>query len=434
MTERTLIRRELTKQTMLLFVVFAVLFSLLGMGVYSMVSSNIYRTTDENLRAAGKESDFITLSAASEEAEGAQPQEAYVDDLSRSDLQDIVVVDPQYITLMRDEQGKLLDTVGLYATYPSFLEAMPFDADDLDHIYQTSAGGHEYRGITYAFDGDDEAAYLQMLVNVDSEIAILDGFTRALVVYLAVAVVVSAAASYLLSRRTLKPIVANMRAQTEFVQNASHELRTPLAVIQTTSELLLDCPDSRIVDRFEDVSAISSETKRLARLVDDLMALSLGDAGRASLDAGAVDVDALVRDMAATYEDFAALQDKRIVVDAAFNGTVRADADKLRQLLAIVLDNALKYTSAGDEVALSTRASGSKYVIKVADTGCGIDPEDRAHAFERFYRADKARSRETGGYGLGLSLAQSIVEAHGGAIALEANEPRGTAVLISLPR
>lgn len=434
MTERTLIRRELAKQTMLLFVVFAVLFSLLGVGVYSMVSSNIYRTTDENLQAAGKEPGLVTLSAASEEAEGAQPQEALVDDPSRSDLQDIVVVDPQYITLMRDGQGKLLDTVGLYATYPSFLSTMPFDADDLDRIYQTSAGGHEYRGITYALDGDDEAAYLQMLVNVDSEIAILDGFTRALVVYLAVAVVVSAAASYLLSRRTLRPIVENMRAQTEFVQNASHELRTPLAVIQATSELLLDRPDSRIVDRFEDVSAIASETKRLARLVDDLMALSLDDAGRASLDESAVDADALVCDMAATYEDFAALQGKRLIVDAAFDGTVRADADKLRQLLAIVLDNALKYTSAGDEIALSTRASGSKCVIRVADTGCGIDPADRAHVFERFYRADKARSRETGGYGLGLSLAQGIVEAHGGTIALDANEPRGTVVLITLPR
>ena len=225
-----------------------------------------------------------------------------------------------------------------------------------------------------------------------------------------------------------------MRAQTEFVQNASHELRTPLAVIQATSELLLDRPDSRIVDRFEDVSAIASETKRLARLVDDLMALSLDDAGRASLDESAVDADALVCDMAATYEDFAALQGKRLIVDAAFDGTVRADADKLRQLLAIVLDNALKYTSAGDEIALSTRASGSKCVIRVADTGCGIDPADRAHVFERFYRADKARSRETGGYGLGLSLAQGIVEAHGGTIALDANEPRGTVVLITLPR
>lgn len=225
-----------------------------------------------------------------------------------------------------------------------------------------------------------------------------------------------------------------MRAQTEFVQNASHELRTPLAVIQTTGELLLDSPNSRIVDRFEDVNAITSETKRLARLVDNLMELSLGDAGRSSLDASAVNLDALVREACAAYEDFATLQDKRLEVETGSRETIEADADKLRQLLGIVLDNALKYTAPGDEITVRTRASGPKQcVVEVADTGCGIDPEDLAHVFERFYRADKARSRETGGYGLGLSLAQHIVEAHGGSIALEPNEPRGTVVVVTLP-
>ena len=174
-------------------------------------------------------------------------------------------------------------------------------------------------------------------------------------------------------------------------------------MIQTTGELLLDSPNSRIVDRFEDVNAITSETKRLARLVDNLMELSLGDAGRSSLDASAVNLDALVREACAAYEDFATLQDKRLEVETGSRETIEADADK------------------------------KQCVVEVADTGCGIDPEDRAHVFERFYRADKARSRETGGYGLGLSLAQHIVEAHGGSIALEPNEPRGTVVVVTLP-
>lgn len=446
MTERALIRRELVRQTALLFFVFALLFALLGAGVYSMVSSNIYRNADENLQAIGMESDYITLDAAGsgsaivddvvvEEPDGAAPSDATaIDDLSLTLQQSIVDADPQFITLIRNEQGDLLETVGLYASYPSFLRHIPFDKNDLERVYQIAAGGHEYRGITYAASDEGETTYLQTLVNVDSEIAILDGFTRTLIVYLAAAVVVAAGASYLLSRRTLKPIVANMRAQTEFVQNASHELRTPLAVIQTTGELLLDSPNSRILDRFEDVNAITSETKRLARLVDDLMELSLGDAGRSSLDASAVNLDALVRDACAAYEDFATLQDKRLEVETGSRETIEADADKLRQLLGIVLDNALKYTAPGDEITVRTRASGPKQcVVEVADTGCGIDPEDLAHVFERFYRADKARSRETGGYGLGLSLAQHIVEAHGGSIALEPNEPRGTVVVVTLP-
>lgn len=321
MTERALIHRELVRQTALLFFVFALLFALLGAGVYSMVSSNIYRNADENLQAIGMESDYITLDAAGsgsaivddvvvEEPDGAAPSDATaIDDLSLTLQQSIVDADPQFITLIRNEQGDLLETVGLYASYPSFLRHIPFDKNDLERVYQIAAGGHEYRGITYAASDEGETTYLQTLVNVDSEIAILDGFTRTLIVYLAAAVVVAAGASYLLSRRTLKPIVANMRAQTEFVQNASHELRTPLAVIQTTGELLLDSPNSRIVDRFEDVNAITSETKRLARLVDNLMELSLGDAGRSSLDASAVNLDALVREACAAYEDFATLQE-----------------------------------------------------------------------------------------------------------------------------
>ena len=110
------------------------------------------------------------------------------------------------------------------------------------------------------------------------------------------------------------------------MQNASHELRTPLAVIQTTSELLLDHPESRIVDRFEDVNVIASETKRLARLVDDLMTLSLSDAGRTSLTYAEVNVGAFLRETASAYEDFAALQDKRIEVDVDSDLMVHADA------------------------------------------------------------------------------------------------------------
>ncbi|WP_080799020.1 sensor histidine kinase [Arabiibacter massiliensis] len=436
MSERTLIRRELARQTALLFVVFALLFSLLGAGIYSMVSASIYRTADASLRELQAGGGSVTADKPASSSVDGDPDPGGAEDAASLTVtiaqQDIVEANPQIITLLRDEDGALVDTVGLYERYPAYLAELPFDANDLGNIRQTSAGGHTYRTIAYASGEDGGAAFMQALVNVDAELAILDGFTRTLVIYLAVAVAASAAASYLLSRRMLKPIVANWQAQTEFVQNASHELRTPLAVIQATGELLLDHPGERIVDRFEDVNVITTETKRLSRLVDDLMALSLDDAGRAEPALGAVDVDALVRDMADAYRDLAEAQGKRLHAEAAFDGTVQADADKLRQLLGILLDNALKYTEAGDEVRLSTRAEGARCIIEVADIGCGIDPAECERVFERFYRADKARSRETGGHGLGLSLAKGIVEAHGGTIMLKANEPRGTVAVVTL--
>ncbi len=435
MHEKDLMRRELAKQTALLFVVFAVLFALLGLGIYSMVSANVFRTADDQLLSTAQDADVMALDAVPDDVDGNADEEGEqaLSETAYSLQQSIVESNPQFITLVRNEQGDLVDTVGLYASYPAFLEDVPFDPNDVDRIYQTETDGHAYRGITFLLDAD-EPTYLQVLVGVDAELAILDGFTRTLVLYLAAAVVAAAAASYLLSRRTLRPIVQNWKAQTEFVQNASHELRTPLAVVQATGELLLDHPESRIVDRFEDVNVITEETKRLTRLVDSLMELSLDDAGRTALDCGPVEIDALVRDVAALYEDFAALQGKQVRFEPGFSGMVPADADRLRQLLAIVLDNAVKYTAAGDEIVVTTRAQGQKCLLTVADTGCGIDPEDRERVFERFFRADKARSRATGGHGLGLSLAQSIVQAHGGTIRLEGNEPRGTVVAIMLPR
>ena len=284
-----------------------------------------------------------------------------------------------------------MDTFGIYSTYPNFFETLPFDPSVLDTAYLMEKNGHHYRAANYRVEpAADGIAYLQTIVNVDSEIAILEQFRFTLIVGLSIALLVCAGASYALSRKNAAAHSRCMGKANEFVQNASHELRTPLAVIQTTGELLLDSPNSRIVDRFEDVNAITSETKRLARLVDDLMELSLGDAGRSSLDASAVNLDALVREACAAYEDFATLQDKRLEVETGSRETIEADADKLRQLLGIVLDNALKYTAPGDEITVRTRASGPKQcVVEVADTGCGIDPEDRAHVFERFYRADK---------------------------------------------
>lgn len=444
MPKNTQIRRELIKQTALLFFVFAVLFTLLGIAVYHMVSENIYYSADEQLLSAAPQPSIAAEASTASEATAATAIQENA--LSTNDAgivspsigitaQEVVVENPQLVMLMRNSQGSLSDTIGLYASYPEYLNTISFDPDNLDTIYQVSAGNHEYRAISYSLAAVDEnAGYMQVLVNTDSELAILDQFSRALTMYLIAAVLISAAVSYLLSRRTLKPIIASWRAQTEFVQNASHELRTPLAVINTTGDLLLDSPSSRIVDKFEDINSIVSETKRLSRLIDDLMSLAMNDAQRTDLETESVAVDKLVTDVTSLYEEFALMQNKRVVLDLASECEVSVNADKIRQLLGIVLDNALKYTDEDDAITVTTAVRGSKCIISIADTGCGIDPKDRNLVFDRFYRADKARSRESGGYGLGLSLAAEIVKEHGGKIGIEANEPRGTIVVIMLPR
>lgn len=218
------------------------------------------------------------------------------------------------------------------------------------------------------------------------------------------------------------------------MQNASHELRTPLSVIKTTQELLLEHPNDRIVDHFEEIAAMIEESDRLSRLAGDLLTLTALDANDAELDREKVDVDETALSMALVYREYAESQGKSISAHAESSATIMADRAKIRQLLAIVLDNAVKYTGEGDRIDVRTVSDDRQVYIFVTDTGIGVTAEDAQNAFDRFYRANRAREAG-GGRGLGLSIAKGIVEAHGGAIALEpSSEGKGTVVSIALPR
>ena len=250
---------------------------------------------------------------------------------------------------------------------------------------------------------------------------------------LSLALVLSAVASYLLSRRMVRPIARTWQKQSEFVQNASHELRTPLSVIKTTQELMLEHPNDRIVDRFEEITATIDESDRLARLAEDLLALTALDAGEADLEREEVDIDETVSSMVSIYREYVELQDKVISVEVRSHQIIQADRAKIRQLLAIVLDNAVKYTDEGDTIDVRTSSEGKHVRIVVADSGIGITMQDAQNAFDRFYRADHARAAN-GGRGLGLAIAKGITEAHGGYISIAPNpDGTGTAVTIMFP-
>ena len=120
-------------------------------------------------------------------------------------------------------------------------------------------------------------------------------------------------------------------------------------------------------------------------------------------------------------------------MDFRFKGNIEADSDKLRQLAVILLDNSFKYTEPGDSIAMSTEEKDGKVVLRISDTGIGISDEDMRHVFERFYRADKARSRQTGGSGLGLTIAENIALLHGGSIQMRHHTPKGVEVIVKLP-
>lgn len=223
---------------------------------------------------------------------------------------------------------------------------------------------------------------------------------------------------------------AALQAQRRFVADASHELRTPLTTIRGNLGLLGRVPPISAEDRQAVLADMTEEAERMSRLVDDLLTLARADAGR-QMQIAPVALAPLLEDLARQARLLAPKRAIDYTPPAAGAALVRADRDALKQIVLILLDNALKHTPPGATIALDATAEAGRVVIAVRDTGPGIPPDARAHLFERFYRADMARTR--GGTGLGLAIARALAEAQGGTIAAESEAGRGSVFTVRLP-
>ena len=225
---------------------------------------------------------------------------------------------------------------------------------------------------------------------------------------------------------TMERLERLFNAQRRFVADVSHEMRTPLTTIQGNLDLI-----RRIGYDEEALEAIESETRRMSRLVGDLLLLAKADAGRLSLEKTIVDLDTLVLEV---YNQ-AHLLSEGVAVHLGNIDRVQVlgDPDRLKQLLLNLVSNGLKYTPAGGSVTISMTRDERTVEIAVSDTGIGIPEEDLPHIFDRFYRVDKARSRAQGGTGLGLSIAKWIADAHGGRLTVASQVGKGSTFTVSLP-
>ena len=225
-----------------------------------------------------------------------------------------------------------------------------------------------------------------------------------------------------------------LQARTDLVSNVSHELRTPLTAIKGSIETLRDGAADDLTARDKFMASIEGETDRLIRLVNDLLILSRADSQALTLHRERFDLTDLARACADELAASAAAHRVDLIVEGQA-AQVHADPDRIRQVLVNLLDNAIRYSSPGEAVRVSIASAPDGVTVSVQDRGPGIPAADEARVFERFYRADKARARDAGagGAGLGLSIAQTLVEAHGGGIALESREGQGTTVRFTLP-
>ncbi len=261
----------------------------------------------------------------------------------------------------------------------------------------------------------------------------LEKSTYALVILGFLAMIIATVIGHILSGRAMVPLKEAYEKQRQFAADASHELRTPLAVVMASAELLQN--DKSITSPFlhQVIDDVHDEVKKMTKLVGDLLIVARSDNKALKLKPAKIDLAAIIQQTTRLISPLA--EQKKITVDCEEmkKTEIQADEQKIRQLVLILVDNAVKYTPEGGKVSVFFKpAERGKVCFAVKDTGIGIAKEDQERVFDRFYRVDKARSREMGGNGLGLAIAREIVELHKGEISIESDLGKGTTFFVVL--
>ena len=238
--------------------------------------------------------------------------------------------------------------------------------------------------------------------------------------------------SLFLARQTLRPVEEAWAQQRRFVADASHELKTPLTVILANLGVLLAHPDEPIRANRQWVDNSREEAVRMKGLVEDMLFLARSDADQTPMVTERVNLSDLLWSSLLSFEPVAFEQGVELHSTVEPETFVQGAASQLQQLFAVLLDNAVKYAGEHGKVWVNLRKKDGKTVLTVRNTGDPIPADSLAPVFDRFYRVDEARTRERGGYGLGLAIAQRIAEGHGGRITAESSRENGTVFTVTL--
>lgn len=232
---------------------------------------------------------------------------------------------------------------------------------------------------------------------------------------------------FFLSRFIVLPVQTAFEKQKQFIADASHELKTPLTIITTNAEVLAGS-----IGENKWLNHILGQTKRMRVLIEDLLELAKLDTVEKISEFTEFDMSTTVKNAALSFESMAYEYGKKYEMNITDSIALTGNENSIRQLTTILLDNAFKYSEENGHILITLAQHGDKKVLSVENTGKGISKEDQSRIFERFYRSDASRSRESGGYGLGLSIAESIVQAHKGHIQVKSDEQSLTKFIVTL--
>jgi signal transduction histidine kinase len=334
---------------------------------------------------------------------------------------------PYTVNFMTPSQLALATNDGYFHLDTASMEAA--DANGSDLRSSGSSGDRQRVYSVRVTAPENRVALIQVTRSTEPEHQALSKLLAGLLIGGAGGLVLAGVGGWWLAGKTLRPVRVAFNRQHAFVSDASHELRTPLAVIRANAEFLQQ-------EQPENVEArdIVSETDRLSSLVDALLAVARDDDRGAKALHMRVDLAEVVEATVASFRTVTTDHELELTHATPNELMVMGDREQLRQVLVILLDNAVRYTPAGGRIHVQARADGKEAVLTVHDTGIGIPEEALPRVFERFYRADDARNRQSGGVGLGLAIARELVTRHSGRISVTSTEGAGSTFTVRLPR
>lgn len=315
-----------------------------------------------------------------------------------------------------ENQAKIVESIANLAV-DSF-------SDKTDSYVTRRVNGINYRVYTKYFNDSSGPGVVQVYQNTINEEIIWSFLKTVLFMFGSTGMITLLGISYIFTGQALKPVRETWIRQKEFIADASHELRTPLTVIQTNLDVVLSDDEGTVEDNEIWLDNAYSETTVMAKLIDQLLTLAKADANEKKLDLSEISLSEIVEDICENMKIIASNKKIDFELKLEEDILIKGDYDKIRRLVVILIDNAIKYTEIG-KVTVSLYMEKNKRILTVEDTGIGISKNDLDRIFDRFYRADKARHRE-GGTGLGLSIAKWIVDVHKFTLTVESNIDEGS--------
>ena len=407
------------------FGVFTLIFSAMTLIILQVMHSSLYTSVDEKLLSLSKNPQDVIQLAVNRATED-------VKDLGSANVAPASDKKP---TVSSNTEVILLDSsLNQLVAGNRFLglDRVTFNKKDLNHIrqlhVQNSYGQDEiYRVILTEMNIESVSTnikYAAVLMNTSQLEQISQNHEQLIVVVMASFWILSLIASLYLARVSVKPLLESMQKQQSFVENASHELRTPLAVLQNRLETLFRKPEATIMESSESIASSLEEVRNMRLLTTNLLNLARRDDG-INPELGEVQPD-FFNTTFTNYEMIASENNRVFHFENRIHRTIITDKLLLKQLMTILFDNAVKYTEEEGDIHFVIATTERNLYLSVADDGIGISAADKKKIFDRFYRVDKARTRQKGGFGLGLSLAKQIVDALKGTISVKDNKPHGT--------